>query len=253
MRRSPISVLHGCDPDENPFPAEQFAVTAQDMLVEHGYVHLTGLPDAFDPVSFGRELGPLMPHYNGTLVAEVRATGDTTYYPGSTRAFSPHTEGYDLVCLPPRYLALWCVRPTEGPGGQTTLADTTPWLERLDGPQRRHLEQFEYDWSNPHGEGLDTTVKHPVIETHDANTIVRFSCNNIVRNEDDVVAALQRLWQEWYADDHIEITYARNDMLIWDNWRMLHARNAHQDPNRHLRRIHIATDAGRSDTTAPKG
>ena len=38
----------------------------------------------------------------------------------------------------------------------------------------------------------------------------------------------------------VSIAYAERDMLVWDNWRLLHARNAFSDRSRHLRRIQIA-------------
>jgi alpha-ketoglutarate-dependent taurine dioxygenase len=210
-------------------------------MEEHGYVHLTGMPDDFDPVSFGRRLGPLMPHHNGALVAEVRpaSSSDGVYYPGSTKAFAPHTEGYDLIGLPPRYLALWCVHPPSGDGGETTLADTRPWLARLSEQNFQYLEKTDYDWMNPHGD-LGVASRHPVLADHHGSTVVRFSVNNIVHDDTDLVAALQSDWQRLFDEQHFAISYQRNDMLIWDNWRVLHARNAFADPRRHLRRIHIA-------------
>ncbi len=69
---------------------------------------------------------------------------------------------------------------------------------------------------------------------------MRFSVNNIVRDDSDPVATLQSDWQRLFGEQHIAIGYQRNDMLVWDNWRLLHARNAFEDPRRHLRRIHIA-------------
>ncbi|CAM5355605.1 hypothetical protein SBADM41S_10443 [Streptomyces badius] len=29
-------------------------------------------------------------------------------------------------------------------------------------------------------------------------------------------------------------------MIVWSNWRMLHSRNAFDDPSRHLKRVQIA-------------
>lgn len=241
MGRSPLSVLHRTDVDGKPVPDVLFEKTFQSLMDEHGYVHLTGIPDDFDPMAFGRRLGPLMPHHDGALVAEVRPapTADGVYYPGSTKAFAPHTEGYDLLGLPPRYLALWCVHPPAGDGGETTLADTRPWLAGLSEQNRQHLERTKYDWTNPHGD-LGVAFQHPLLDEHRGSTVVRFSVNNIVRDDTDPVAALQSDWQRLFDEQHLAISYQRNDMVIWDNWRLLHARTAFADPRRHLRRIHIA-------------
>ena len=246
--RSPISVLHQIDPEGNAIPLDRLEATFREMLAEHGYVHMTDISDSFDPVTFCCRLGRAMPHHNGALIAEVRpsAGNNSIYYPGSTKAFTPHTEGYELIRLPPRYLALWCVHPATGEGGQTTLADTRPWIELLPDEESERLHKVEYDWTNPHGEGLGIASRHPILADHDGTLLMRFSCNNIVRDNDDPVATLQLRWQQSFDEQHLAISYRRNDMLVWDNWRMLHARNAFQDPRRHLRRIHIAHGPAKS-------
>jgi alpha-ketoglutarate-dependent taurine dioxygenase len=41
----------------------------------------------------------------------------------------------------------------------------------------------------------------------------------------------------FFADTHVEVAIERNALLIWDNWRVIHSRNAFSDPRRHLMRV----------------
>jgi alpha-ketoglutarate-dependent taurine dioxygenase len=244
MSYAPLSILSRIDFNGREISADRLDDTFGAMLAEHGYVLMTNISDRFDPVAFCRGLGHFVPNYDGTVVVDVRPKHDTQNSNGAdTKTFAPHTEGYDIEGLPPRYLALWCVQPAEGSGGQTTLADTRPWLTALAPTDRKRLEEVEYDWTNPHGVGPELSARHPVLAEHDGTTIVRFSCNNILCDDDDPVTKLQFEWRQLFDEHHVAVDYARNDMLVWDNWRLLHARNAFQDRRRHLRRIQIGASA----------
>lgn len=166
MRRPPVQ--YQASPVVDDVSVHRLVAQFREVLPQYGYVHVTDVPDSFDPVMFCRQLGPLMLHHDGTLVAEVRPSTQTNsvYYPGSTKAFKPHTEAFDLVGLPPRYLALWCVHPAAGAGGQTTLADTRPWIEALPDEELARLKRVEYDWINPHGKGLGVAARHPILADH---------------------------------------------------------------------------------------
>lgn len=252
MSHSPISILSQTDFNGRVIPQEYFDATFYAMMDEHGYVLMTNVHDGFDPVAFCRELGPFVPNYTGAVVGDVRPEPgmDDVYHAGNTRPLTPHTEGYDFEVLPPRYIALWCVHPAEGPGGETTIADSRPWVEALSDAERKHFEKNEYDWKTTDGVkrmGLDINTRHPVLAENSGTTIVRFSCNNLLRADDDPAAELQARWRSAFEREHVAVPYQRNDMLVWDNWRLLHARNAFSDRRRHLRRIQIGVHA----TTSP--
>ncbi len=248
MSHSPISILSQTDFNGRLIPMDRLDATFREMIAEHGYVLMTNVPDQFDSVAFCRRLGPFVPNYNGAVVGDVRPEPDMddVYHAGNTKSLTPHTEGYDFEVLPPRYLALWCVQPAEGDGGQTTLADTRPWIELLSEVDRERLEKVEYDWKTTDGVkrlGLNLHTRHPVLAENGGTTIVRFSCNNLLRDDDDPVAEMQRQWRQLFDEQHVAINYERNDMLVWDNWRLLHARNAFQDRRRHLRRVQVGSAA----------
>ncbi|MEV8634459.1 TauD/TfdA family dioxygenase [Streptosporangium sp. NPDC051023] len=245
MAHSPISILSQVDFNGQPLTDELLMKTFQQLIDEHGYVLMCNVLDEFDPVKFCRRLGRFVPNYTGAVVGDVRPEPgmDDVYHAGNTRPLTPHTEGYDFAVLPPRYIALWCVTPASGPGGETTLADTRPWVAALTAEERERLESAEYDWKTTEGVqrlGLDLKTRHPILEENEQGLIVRFSCNNLLRDDDDPVVDLQHRWETAFGDEHMAIEYRENDMLVWDNWRLLHARNAFSDRSRHLRRIQIA-------------
>jgi alpha-ketoglutarate-dependent taurine dioxygenase len=245
MPTSPLSILSLCDFNGDPLSPELLHRTFGELMTEHGYVLMCNTPDTFDPVAFCRGLGRFVPNYSGAVVGDVRPEPgmDDVYHAGNTRALTPHTEGYDFTTIPPRYITLWCVTPCHGAGGETTLADTHRWLPGLTDEQRDLMRARTYEWKTTEGIqrlGLDLHTKHPVLEETGEGTIIRFSCNNLIRDDNDPIAKVQEQGKEFFDREHVAIDYDRADMLVWDNWRMLHSRNAFTDTGRHLRRIQIA-------------
>ncbi|MFJ9777097.1 TauD/TfdA family dioxygenase [Kitasatospora sp. NPDC101157] len=248
MPRSALSILSQRDFNGDVLPDALLMKTFEQLIEEHGYVLMCNVPEGFDPVRFCRRLGSFVPNYTGAVVGDVRPEPgmDDVYHAGNTRPLTPHSEGYDFAIEPPRYIALWCVAPAEGPGGETTIADTRPWVEALTEDERARLLSTEYSWKTTEGIqrlGLDLKTLHPILEESPQGLIVRFSCNNLIREDDDLAAEVQRRWHESFDAEHIAIEYRERDMLVWDNWRLLHARNAFNDRRRHLRRIQIAASA----------
>ncbi|MEV0976599.1 TauD/TfdA family dioxygenase [Streptomyces sp. NPDC049915] len=153
MAHSPLSILSQADFNGDPLTDELLMKTFHQLMDEQGYVLMCNVPEAFDPVRFCRNLGRFVPNYTGAVVGDVRPEPgmDDVYHAGNTRPLTPHSEGYDFAVAPPRYIALWCVTPADGPGGETTLADTRPWVEALSAEERA-------------GQGpLRRRLRHPVV------------------------------------------------------------------------------------------
>jgi alpha-ketoglutarate-dependent taurine dioxygenase len=245
MPKSADSVLSFFDGNSNPMPVDVLRVSYTKLLNTNGYVHLVDVPDSFDHVGFLREFGEFLPAPDGALVGDmVPESGmDDIYHSGNRRALVPHTEGYDLNDLPPRYLALWCVTPPCGDGGETTLLDGRKLVDRITDEERKHLKTQRYTWTLAAGlrsQGMSYEAKHPILDTVDGHLILRFSYNNLQRPKGDhiIVDFLER-GKALFDKQHVTIRYQPNDLLQWDNWRMLHARTAFKDPRRHLKRVQI--------------
>jgi alpha-ketoglutarate-dependent taurine dioxygenase len=242
---SPVSILSYVDFNGNSLDPKLLRKTFDELMDVHGYVFLCNLPDRFDYVRFCRGLGTFVPTYSGAVVGDVRPEPgmDDVYHSGNTRPLTPHTEGYDFNGVPPHWIALWCITPAVGEGGETTICDTMPWVGDLADKDRRYLIETPYRWTASEGVqrmGFNLETEHPLLEERGNEFIVRFSCNNLVREEGDPAALLQTEWRTRFDDEHIAVNYQKNDMLIWNNWRIVHARNAFSDRSRHLRRVQIA-------------
>ena len=242
--KQPTSVLSLTDFNDDPLDEDLTRSVFGTLMALNGYVYLCNVPRRFDHVAFCKELGDFVPQYTGVLIGDlVPEPGmDDVYHSGNTKALLPHTEGYDFARLPPRYVALWCVTPSQGPGGETTLADGYAWVDSLDGTARRQLSRV-FDWKTTEGAermGLRLATRHPLVEEHEQGRILRFSYNNLVRDADDPVGPVLESGMAFFADTHVGIGYEAGALLVWDNWRMLHARTAFTDRRRHLRRVQIA-------------
>lgn len=248
MPKPLISILSLTDFNGDPLQSSVLHETFDELMADHGYVRVCNPYPDFDPVAFCRRLGRFVPNYNGAIVSDVRPEPgmDDVYHAGNTRGLVPHTEGYDFKVLPPRFVALWCVTPCIGGGGETTLADAYDFFGTLSAEETKMLKEHPYEWKAADGLvrlGFDLHTSHPVLEDTNRGTIVRFSCINMVHHDDPAALSLQERVAAFFAASHVAMDYERGDMLIWDNWRTLHSRNPFKDRSRHLRRIQIAADA----------
>jgi alpha-ketoglutarate-dependent taurine dioxygenase len=212
-------------------------------LGQSGLVYVDGVPDGFDHVGFLRQLGRFMPQYDGREVWDLVAEPDMddVYHSRNRQALVPHTEAYEYPGLPPRYLALWCLRPADGPGGETTLADGWQWLASLDESVLQALRVRRYRWRSSEGlarRGVRIESEHPVLASVGDQTLLRYSYNNV--DADDVLRGVLESGKAFFDREHRAVRIARNALLVWDNWRMLHSRTAFDDPRRHLRRVLVA-------------
>ncbi|WP_112263241.1 TauD/TfdA family dioxygenase [Lentzea terrae] len=211
-----------------------------------GYAHLRSLPAEFDHRRFATSFGTPMPQYDGELVWDLRPQPDLddVYDSRNTRALVPHTEGYELDTQPPQFVVLWCVRPAQGEGGETLLADGKSFVDGLAAEDRARLASEKFDWRSSEGlarQGIELNATHPALEEVNGRLLIRFSENNVLAGSD--TGLLERYVKEgrtYFDEACFGVRLDIGDLLIWDNWRMLHSRSAFTDRRRHLRRMLIA-------------
>jgi alpha-ketoglutarate-dependent taurine dioxygenase len=215
-------------------------------LDEVGYVYVDGIPESFDHAEFLRtRLGPLLPQYDGQTVWSIRPDQrfEGTYHSLNSRRLTPHTECYEWQDAPPKYLALWCLVPNSDAGGQTTLADGGAFVASLDADERERLSQVEYHFVSSAGlqeMQLGRTARHPILEQRPGRSpILRFSCQCIA-DADEFCQDIGDRLQRFFDRTKVSVEFTARSLLIWDNHRFLHSRNAFTDPRRHLRRVWIA-------------
>jgi alpha-ketoglutarate-dependent taurine dioxygenase len=218
---------------------------ARKHLKDHGYIYLFNVPADFDHLGFLEVFGEFMPQYDGQLVWDLRPEPDMddVYHSRNTRSLVPHTEAYEYPGLPPRYLALWCVRPAQGPGGETTLADGYAWLRTFSSEEREIMRTRRYEWTTSEGlirRGVKWANRHPALEVRDGAYVLRYSANNVNVEDDGFLPAFLRSGAEFFERSCVGVRIEQNCLLLWDNWRMLHSRTSFTDRGRHLRRVLIA-------------
>lgn len=215
-------------------------------LARDGYAYVRQVPEGFDHVGQLSRIGAPIPQFDGVVVRDVRPepTVDNSVYSASnTRELMPHTEWFEYPGNPPRYVALWCVRQTEGPGGETTLADAYAFVDRLGPDERRRLESAVYPWTpSPVLKrlGISFQADHPLLETSGGDLIVRFPCDDRCERFDTLMDGYLTRGRKFFQDHELAVRIEERALLVWDNWRMMHARNAFHDDVRHLRRVLLA-------------
>lgn len=210
----------------------------REILQQQRYLHLQQLPDSFEHLAFVQQFGTLIPHqYNGEYVFSIRVdpTIGEKYPAFTTREVEPHTEGYEYEGTPLHYQALWCVTPPQCGGGQTTLADGYALMQSLSPQQQDYLTQQQFTFVTPSGK----QVTHPLYDERRQQPIVRFNASSLQPHADGELQQIIQDFLTFFARKQIGITWGKNDLLIWDNWRMLHSRTQYRDPDRHLKRVYL--------------
>jgi len=222
--------------------------TAHERLAKDGYIYVTSVPDDFDHAGWLAEhVGPLMEQYDGRTVWSIKADQrfEGVYHSLNSQPLTPHTECYEWSGLPPRHLALWCVVPGEGDGGQTTLGDGLAFLDTLSEEERTAMATREWDFVSSDGlqqMHLGRAARHPMLERRaGAPPVLRFTCRCIADPDGDpFLADMRQRLVRFFDETHIAVTYEPNALLVWDNHRMLHSRTGYSDVRRHLRRAWLA-------------
>ena len=213
-------------------------------LASQGYSYIDNLPDGLDYAAELARIGPLIRQYAGELVRDIKpdpAFSDDITSPYNTSEVTPHTEWYEFSDLPPRYVALWCVSPADGPGGETTLADGYRILELFSPAQRQQMFSTIQEWTSHVLKGVHIG-RHPILAMYSDTLVLRFSTNDL-RRDNELSARYIDIGVDFFRAHRMEFRIARGAILIWDNWRMLHARNRFTDRGRHLRRVLIGVRA----------
>jgi alpha-ketoglutarate-dependent taurine dioxygenase len=217
------------------------------LVRSEGYAYIEGISDEFEHLTELSRLGTPIPHQGNDFVKDIkpdpRAAAET-YSSSNMNKLNPHTEWYEASGVPPRFLALWCVREAQGEGGETAIADGYSFLKRFSAQDQRLLRERQYEWygvSNLSGGPPNPTPYHPILERHPDGLIMRYSTQLLQRVKDDNLASRYITdGASFFEDECLSVSITRNSVLFWDNWRMMHARRAFSDPERHLRRVLLA-------------
>jgi alpha-ketoglutarate-dependent taurine dioxygenase len=221
---------------------------------EHGFVLLRGIapPEGEALPRFAGTLGEILTWEFGA-VNELRTRSEAKNYLYTDHAVPFHWDGAFAGRIP-HYIVFHCEdAPPPGAGGETLFCDTVRLLERAGPEQREAWSRVSITYSTEKLAHYGGSFTSPLLAT-DPETgrgIVRFAepvddLNPVRLQIDGIPAEAQpRFLQEMYAllrDP--ALCYAHpwrpGDVLIADNFTLLHGRNAFRNPERRsLRRVNV--------------
>lgn len=219
-------------------------------LEKNGYVLVQPVANQAAAEKFIRNIGDIIPQYNGLLAHDVtyRQQNDNRSYSQSSNTIHAHTEapGWNPS---PAYLALFCHRQARCGGGHTHLLDIRRLVTALDYADLTLLTSVELTFPAPNG-GVRTTMLRTDAS---GRTVARFSYNLLTTAyynpfigadvEADSLPLgnagrnLAHRVRDLFQELRTSILIPENALLLWDNQRMLHARSQYEDRARHLTRF----------------
>jgi len=165
----------------------------------------------------------------------------------------PHTEASDYLA-PPKYLVLWCKKPSDCGGGMTTLAYVEGFLKTLTEAEKKRLMETEHYFGATRGVHAKRTsgATHHILSFSGDKPVFRFSCNYIGHGDyspdpdnlqpftpEPFLAEINERFLEYYEQNHMSILMKQYSCLLWDNECIAHSRTTYKDPTRELERIFL--------------
>ncbi len=165
----------------------------------------------------------------------------------------PHTEATDYP-NPPKYLVLWCKKPSDYGDGLTTLAYVEGFLKTLTEEEKKRLMETRHYFGATRGVHASRTkgATHPILSFDGNKPIFRFSCNYIQHGDyspnpenllpftpDPFLAEISQRFIEYFEENQRAILMKQYSFLLWDNESMAHSRTTYTDPTRELERIFL--------------
>lgn len=149
------------------------------------------------------------------------AAGDAPAYSLSAAhglgEFPFHTDGAHHR-RPPRWVVMRCAEP--GPGGRPTLLADGARLP-LNERQWREVERAVW-WVRSGGRGFPTSI----VKRWQDQWLVRYDRGCMTPADRAFVAAGELFEETLHGAAYVRLQWQRNAVVVFDNWRMLHARGA---------------------------
>ena len=245
----------------SPINSSNFSVESiakyQQLLEENHFIYLETEDPNFDWIGFAKSVtgDDLMLQY-GKEIFQVKLEPEFMNFSDARgqRRLLPHTEATDYP-NPPKYLSLWCEKPSDCGGGMTTLAYVKGFLETLTEGEKKRLMETEHYFGATRGVHASRTkgATHKILSFAGNKPVFRFSCNYIQHGDyspdpenlipftpDPFLAEISHRFLEYYEQNQMKILMKQYSCLLWDNQCMAHSRTTYSDTTRILQRIFLA-------------
>jgi hypothetical protein len=219
----------------------------QTSLERDGFVYIEDQGPDFDYFNILQDFGRVLKQYDGEVIWSIRPDErfENTYHSKNTKELQPHSECYEFEGLPPKYLALWCIEPGDEGEGHTHLADVASFMfAKLDDAQRKQLEEIPFRYFSTDGlksEKLGIEAYHPMLSySSQGEPVIRFSVRCMDHSSIPGFDKTIEEMTQFIEQNKVSISWKRHSLLIWNNHRMVHSRDAFRNTKRELRRVWLA-------------
>ncbi|NES80329.1 MAG: TauD/TfdA family dioxygenase [Moorea sp. SIO2B7] len=242
---------------KSAFLSSKSIVKFQQLLEQKHFVYLETEDQNFDWIKFAKLVTDceLMLQY-GQPIFHVKYEPEFLNFSDARgqKPLLPHTEASDYQ-NPPKYLVLWCKKPSNCGGGITTLAYVEGFLNTLTEAEKKKLMETRHYFGATRGVHAKRTqgASHNILSFDGNKPILRFSCNYITHGDyspnpdnlkpftpDPFLAEISARLVEYYEQNHFGIRMEQYSLLLWDNQCIAHSRTTYSDPTRELERIFLA-------------
>jgi alpha-ketoglutarate-dependent taurine dioxygenase len=190
-----------------------------------------------------REWEKYRSEYSGTSTDEFLPHTDGSYLHGLI-----HRDGRYIQLLPPKMLALQCWQSAVT-GGASILIDVQRVYDDLAKENAEHLRILSTKGCVTYCRDDQMAIDRAVFEElADGTVMLRFRYDSTAYVADWAIQAFHNLQQNYFSDPkyQIRLTLMKGQIIIIDNYRMLHGRDAFSNGNagqeRKLRRVWLAHD-----------
>jgi len=242
-------------------PAVEFAAASADERVrfellrhlrDYGFVLVRGGPARPGGVEAVASLVGDLGEAAYTRIFDLTPSSKTRTMGNTFHEVPPHTDEA-FRYSPPGVNVLGCVRPAND-GGESILVDgfqAAAQLRAADPGAFELLCRYAQDFNRIHPGSLDQRGRQPMIVLDDRDAVIgiRFHTRAAgpLNLPVDVVkpyyAAHRRLCERMFdPSNQLRFQLDAGDAVLFDNYRVLHARAAFADPERHLQICNVARE-----------
>lgn len=225
------------------------------LLREHKLVLVRGLNpmDREDLLRFAaRSVEQDLLHWKFGPVMEMRVDPRAENYLFSREAVPMHWDG--AFYLEPRVLVFHCVEaPSHSGGGETLFTDTEAVWENASREQKKKWNKIWLTYETEKVAHYGGRISNPMVQYHPdkPTTVLRFAepvsstLNPVHCEVEGLTGEKEAFFEEMrallYSPDFLyEHRWETNDLLLADNFSLIHGRRAFsQESPRHLRRVQL--------------
>lgn len=182
----------------------------------------------------------ILPHdSSGTIVWDIKPETRRAARSQTMDEFEMHTDA-SFDNLPPRYIGLEVVQEDRFGGGSQAFLPLSSIIAAIKDEEREVLGH-DYSWfvAPEFAMSSQRIVELPILfgDSHQQFVRYREDCVILQRVSPEHRAAFHGLRKVIKQASPVVLIPRKGNQIVIDNWRVLHARKAVQDPNRHIKRI----------------